>query len=100
MILDGRRGRRLLQIVISANKEAVMSEKRMKAGFGQTVVVGYSEPVHSSQYGSFDQFAARVQQEWDRQWKRVYSARLEGECSVRPCWLPCCIWLSWAPEMR
>lgn len=68
-----------VQIVISANKEAVVSEKRMTAGFGQTIVVGYSEPVHSSQYPTFDRFAGKVQQEWDQQWKRVYSARLEGE---------------------
>ena len=59
-----------------------MSEKRMKAGFGQTVVVGYSEPVHSSQFGTFDQFADKVQQEWDHQWKRVYSARLQGDRTV------------------
>ena len=77
----------LLQIVISANKEAVMSEKRMTAGFGQTIVVGYSEPVHSSQFSTLDQFAARVQQEWDQQWHRVYSARLEGECRLQSCGL-------------
>ena len=55
-----------------------MSEKAMTAGFGQTIVVGYSEPIHSRQFPSFDEFANKVQSEWDRQWKRVYSSRPEG----------------------
>ena len=67
-----------MQIVMSANKESVMSEKAMTAGFGQTIVVGYSEPIHSRQFPTFDDFASRVQREWDYQWKRVYSSKLEG----------------------
>ena len=63
---------------MSANKEAVMSEKALTAGFGQTIVVGYSEPVHSSQYPTFDDFAGKVQKEWDHQWQRVYSSQPEG----------------------
>ena len=35
-----------VQIVITANKEAVISEKDMSAHFGQTLVVGYSEVIH------------------------------------------------------
>jgi len=34
-----------VQIVITANKEAVISEKDMSAHFGQTLVVGYSEVI-------------------------------------------------------
>ena len=56
-----------------------MSEKAMKVGFGQTIVVGYSEPVHSSQFPSFDDFAIKVQKEWDHQWQRVYSSQPEGK---------------------
>ena len=67
-----------MQIVMSANKESVMSEKAMTAGFGQTIVVGYSEPIHSRQFPTFDDFASRVQKEWDHQWKRVYSSKIEG----------------------
>ena len=69
-----------LQIVMSANKESVMSEKAMTAGFGQTIVVGYSEPVHSSQFPSFDEFASKVQKEWDAEWQRVYSSTPQGMC--------------------
>ena len=35
-----------VQIVITANKEAVISEKDMSAHFGQTLVVGYSEVIN------------------------------------------------------
>ena len=68
-----------VQVVMSANKESVMSEKAMRAGFGQTIVVGYSEPVHSSQFPTFDDFASKVQREWDHQWQRVYSSQPEGK---------------------
>ena len=71
----------LLQIVMSANKEAVLSEKIMTAGFGQTIVVGYSEPIHSTQFPDFEGFASKVQQEWDHQWKRVYSSKPGGKAS-------------------
>jgi len=37
-----------VQIVIGGNKEAILSEKKMNVGFGQTVTVGYS--------GSSDKF--------------------------------------------
>lgn len=67
-----------VQIVMSANKESVMSEKALRTGFGQTIVVGYSEPIHSSQCPTFDDFASKVQREWDHQWQRVYSSKPEG----------------------
>ncbi len=34
-----------IQVVITANKEAVISEKHMSAHFGQTLLVGYSEVI-------------------------------------------------------
>ncbi|KAL3151196.1 hypothetical protein ABBQ38_013045 [Trebouxia sp. C0009 RCD-2024] len=66
-----------VQIVMSANKESVMSEKAMRVGFGQTVVVGYSDPIHSSQFPTFDNFASKVQKEWDYEWQRLYSSQPE-----------------------
>lgn len=35
-----------VQIIITAGKEAVISEKDMSAHFGQTLLVGYSEMLH------------------------------------------------------
>ena len=34
-----------VQIVITSNKEAVISEKDMSAHFGQTLIVGYSDVI-------------------------------------------------------
>ena len=68
----------VLQIIITANKEAVISEKDFLARFGQTIMGGYSEPIDSSNYRSFEEFMAVVQREWTQQWQRVYSADLTG----------------------
>ncbi|KAL3151188.1 hypothetical protein ABBQ38_013042 [Trebouxia sp. C0009 RCD-2024] len=62
---------------MSANKESVISEKAMRVGFGQTIVVGYSDLIHSSQFPTFDDFASTVQKEWDQEWQRVYSSQPE-----------------------
>ena len=59
---------------MSANKEAVISEKDLSCRFGQEVLVGYAEAIYSSEYDSFDAFVDAVQREWDIQWKRIYSA--------------------------
>lgn len=48
-----------VQTVISANKEAVCSERQTVARFGQTVVTGFSETVDPSKYPSFEGEGAR-----------------------------------------
>lgn len=64
----------MLQIIMSANKEAVISEKDLSCRFGQEVLVGYAEPISSSKFDTFAAFVDDVQREWDAQWKRVYGA--------------------------
>ena len=66
---------------MSANKEAVISEKELSCRFGQEVLVGYAEPIRSSEYDSFDAFVDAVQREWDIQWKRIYSAEFSSMLS-------------------
>jgi hypothetical protein len=66
------------QIVMSANKEAVLSEKELRAGFGQRVLVGYSEVIRSGDFPDVPAFVRAVQAEWDRQWRRVYAADWAG----------------------
>lgn len=68
----------LLQIVMTRNKEAVLSEKDLSCHLGQTCLVGYSDPIDPSKYSTFEEFMAFVQSAWDAQWKRVYSADLSG----------------------
>ncbi len=64
---------------MSANKEAVISEKELSCKFGQEVLVGYSEAMHPSSFPTFDGFVAAVQKEWDAQWSRVYTADWSSE---------------------
>ena len=68
---------------MSANKEAVISEKDLSCRFGQEVLVGYAEPMHSSRFDTFEAFVDAVQVEWDAQWKRIYSADFSGETTVK-----------------
>lgn len=72
------------QIVMSANKEAVIAEKELSCRFGQEVLVGYSEPLLASSFSSFDGFVQAVQQEWDAQWKRIYTADWSSEPHTHP----------------
>jgi hypothetical protein len=68
--------KRTVQIVITRNKEAVLSEKDMRCSLGQTCLVGYAEAIDPSKFASFEDFLAAVQKAWDSEWKRVYSANL------------------------
>ena len=71
-----------VQILMSANKEAVISEKELSCRFGQEVLVGYAEPIHPSKFDTFEAFVDAVQVEWDAQWKRIYSADFSGKTSI------------------
>lgn len=67
-----------VQVVIGANKEAIISEKHCTARLNQTAVVGFSEPIITADYPDFEDFWAKVQQTWDAQWAKVYGADWEG----------------------
>lgn len=66
------------QIVMTRNKEAVLSEKDLSCHLGQTCLVGYADPIDPSQQDSFEGFMTAVQKAWDAEWTRVYSAPLSG----------------------
>lgn len=69
---------------MTRNKEAILSEKDLSCHFGQTCLVGYSEPIDPSKFESFEDFMAFIQKHWDAEWKRVYSAKLSGTQIVDP----------------
>eukprot|EP00887_Chlorella_sp_A99_P006361 scaffold3.g6361.t1 len=79
-----------VQTIISANKEAVMDEKALSAHFGQTVVVGFSEVIDPADFGSFEDFMAKVQSTWDAEWERVLAADPAGKREELRCPLPRC----------
>lgn len=68
-----------LQIVMTANKEAVINEKKLRVRFGQKVLTGYAEPIHPADYPSFEDFVTEIQTRWDALWKRVYAADISGK---------------------
>lgn len=63
-----------MQIIMGSNKEAVVAEKRFSAHFGQKVLIGYSDVIHSGQFNSWEAFKAKVAEEWALQWDRIATA--------------------------
>ena len=45
---------------MTKDKELVLSEKKMRAGFGATLVSGYSDVIESKDFAEFEAFAAEV----------------------------------------
>ena len=60
----------LPQIIHTAGKEAVLSEKLMCASYGQTLVTGFSEPIQSKDYPDFETFSAEVRRRGRKVWVR------------------------------
>jgi len=63
-----------VQVVIGANKEHILSEKKMIVGFGRTVKVGYSEVLFPERFSDFQSFMSAVQSTWDSEWLEVMGA--------------------------
>ncbi len=60
-----------VQVVITTNKENILSEKMRKATFGVTCVVGYSDVVRPADHGDFESFFEAVQATWEAQWEKT-----------------------------
>lgn len=79
-----------VQVVISSNKEAILSEKHQVARLGQTVAVGYSEVIYPDNYENFERFMSKVQETWDSEWDTVFGAdwkELPEMTEPEPQWL-------------
>lgn len=63
-----------VQVVIGANKEHILSEKKMIVGFGRTVKVGYSDVLFPQKFSDFYSFMSAVQSTWDSEWREVMGA--------------------------
>lgn len=59
-----------IQVVITTNKEHILSQKMKKASFGTRCLVGYSDIVDPSEYSNFEAFFEKVKSTWDSEWKR------------------------------
>jgi hypothetical protein len=69
----------LLQIVMSAHKELALDEKSYHVRFGSTCVTGYGPLMRTTDYASFDEFYAALQETWQQLWQEVFSADPAGK---------------------
>ncbi|PRW58126.1 EF hand [Chlorella sorokiniana] len=76
-----------VQVVITAGKEQVLTERRRSMHFGRTLVTGCSEVVESKDHEDFEQFMAAVQALWDDTWAKVHAASPEGLPELEPSFL-------------
>lgn len=60
-----------------------MDEKRCCARFGVTCVTGYSDPIHTRDFDSFEKFFAALQTAWDKIWVEVFSADPASKIGLR-----------------
>jgi len=67
-----------VQVYISAGKEDVVNEKKLRMGFGKTVVYMVGEPLQSKEYDTFEKFIDAVKLEWHTLWNHVYSSSHES----------------------
>lgn len=63
-----------VQVIISANKEAILSEKEFVARWFQRVAVGYSDVIDPAEFEDASTFIDGVQKTWDAKWDEVFSA--------------------------
>ena len=66
-----------IQIIIGANKETIISEKKFTARRNQTMAVGFSEVIWPKDYPDFEFFMNKIQETWEKEWNIVFSANLE-----------------------
>lgn len=59
-----------VQVVISTNKEHVLSQRELKGTYGVKMVVGYSPVMQTKDYETFDAFFEAVNVLWRSEWKR------------------------------
>jgi len=58
-----------VQVVMSAGKERVLSERRRRAAWGGIVATAYAAPVDPKDFDTSDGFMAAVQKSWDAAWE-------------------------------
>ncbi|GAB4821613.1 hypothetical protein N2152v2_008659 [Parachlorella kessleri] len=85
-----------IQVVMSANKEEVLSEKDDMARWGQTVVASCSEPLDPAKFPSSQEFAGAVQEAWETEWARVTTTPLAG----LPSWVASPALLDYSPSQQ
>jgi 1-acyl-sn-glycerol-3-phosphate acyltransferase len=63
-----------VQIFISTNKEKVFNESKMHISFGEEVKSIIGDPIHPSDYKTFEEFYNKITNDWLELWNTVYGA--------------------------
>jgi 1-acyl-sn-glycerol-3-phosphate acyltransferase len=66
-----------VQVVISKNKENVLSEKTFTSNYGQNIFTYYGKTLSPDDHDTKEEFFGAVQEEWKRVWAFVYSGQHE-----------------------
>lgn len=61
-----------VQVVITTNKENMMSEKTFELGFNFTLTTSVSETLSTKEYKTADDFIEAVNKAWVKTWKEAY----------------------------
>ena len=73
-----------VQVVITTNKEQVLSQKLGKASFGARCVVSYGGLIKPSDHADFEAFFEAVKDAWEAQWETAYGTRVADAKEVLP----------------
>ncbi|QDZ21586.1 PlsC domain-containing protein [Chloropicon primus] len=73
-----------VQIVITTNKEHVISQKMQRASFGTKCISGFSEVIRPGDYSNFEDFFDEINKTWKAEWKRTYGASISNAVEVTP----------------
>ena len=71
-----------VQVVITSNKEWLVSEKSCYVGCGTCCVTSISAPLYPSETETAEAFIDRVQSVWNETWKDAYSSK-DSKCIPR-----------------
>jgi len=76
--------KRVVQCVITTNKELVCNEKSLTLSRNRTVVTCCSDVIDPSQFATFDDFVKEVREVYARTWKDAYGTDSEDADAYEP----------------
>jgi len=75
-------------IVVTANKEAVLNERKLRVSFRTTLYRARHPPIASGAYSTFDAFLLDVEEAWRKTWDQAYGMQAyfdrSGSCEATP----------------
>jgi len=76
--------KRVVQCVITTNKEGVCNEKTLSLSRGQAVVTCCSDVIDPAAFATFDDFVKEVRDVYARTWKQAYETDPDDAAAYEP----------------